>query len=255
MLIPARIAPLLVLAVFTWLAPARADAAARVAPAGKLRVHLDTEAFGWTQSRRYYEPGELRDPFNPRTNVLGFGLGRPVTGDAVSASGGGVTVSYSMIGLGIGYGIHRNLILGARFGFNASRLKDRTDDPMDPNDDASTVFVGGFVPYLEILPIAEGTVLPYILLRTGFVGSTLALRDPDDFSRFSTMAPTVGVGGGAHAFLTPYFSLDFGLTFDYRWVHGRSRVDAGGPIVVQPEWVRVNQSFTLAATLGISTWF
>lgn len=256
MTLKSRLVSLLALASLVSLSPVHARAAARVAPAGKVRLHIDTEAFGWTQGRDFYEPGEMKDPFNPRYNLIGFGAGRPIAGDSLGTdSAGSLTLNYSLIGIGVGYGIHRNLILGARLGFNANRIKDRNDNPMDPNDDAATVLIGGFTPYLEILPIAEGTVLPYILVRGGFVGSTFALRGPDSFSRYSTMAPTMGIGGGAHAFLTPYFSLDFGLTFDYRWILSRARFEVPGVPNVQPEWARASQSFTLAGTIGLSTWF
>jgi len=226
--------------------------AAKVAPAGKVRVHLDTEVLSWTHGRPYRDPGEAPDPANPRSNVIGFGAGRPVTIDGNPIGGA------SVIALGVGYGIHRHLILGARFGMNLSHSFDRNNNPDDNgNDDSRTAFVGTFTPYLEILPIPEGPILPFILVRTGFTGATDTGNDGPNWVRRGAMAPLLGVGFGAHAFVTQYFSVDFGLTFDYRWFHGIAR--AGGPIVPPttppPVWNRTAQSFTLAATLGISTWF
>ncbi|MBZ5712595.1 hypothetical protein [Nannocystis pusilla] len=226
--------------------------AAKVAPAGKVRVHLDTEVLSWTHGRPYLDPGQAPNPANPRWNVIGFGAGRPVTIDGNPIGGA------SVIALGVGYGIHRHLILGARFGMNLSHSFDRNNNPDDgENDDSTTSFVGTFTPYIEFLPIAEGPILPFILLRTGFTGATVTANDGPNWFRTGAMAPLVGVGFGAHAFVNQYFSVDFGLTFDYRWVHGIGR--AGGPIVPPntppPTWGRTAQSFTLAATLGLSTWF
>ncbi len=251
------LAPLLVSCAVCF-AAGSAHAMAKVAPAGKLRLHIDTELAGWTQTRNFYEPGVAKDPSNPRFNVIGFGAGRPITGDGIAASG---ILFNSLIGVGVGYGIHRNLILGARLGFNYASSKSKVDpDPNDPNpptNDARTgVFIGTFEPYLEILPIPEGTVLPYILVRSGFSGGTVTNHAGDAFQRTAVISPTVGVGGGAHAFLTPFFSLDFGITFDYRWFHDRARIkDPTAPFQVQPVWTRANQGFTLAAIVGISTWF
>ena len=76
--------------------------AARVAPQGKVRVHLDTEFFGWAHSRPYYEPGAVKDPANPRVNTIGFGFGRPLHGEASDLGGVG-TPSNTMIALGVGY--------------------------------------------------------------------------------------------------------------------------------------------------------
>jgi hypothetical protein len=236
----------LVCALWALAPPAEA---ARVAPAGKLRLHLDTEVLSWTHGRRYYEPGEMPEPLNPRWNVIGFGPGRPVTADGHPLGGS------SVIALGVGYGIHRHLILGARFGMNMTRHTDRNDDPMDGRNDRSDIdFVGTFTPYLEILPIPEGTVLPYILVRTGFTGGTVSFYDGPNLNRVGVMAPLVGVGFGAHAFITQFFSVDFGLTFDYRWVHSRGRTETPMGVVPVP-WSRDSQAFTLAGTLGISTWF
>lgn len=226
--------------------------AARVAPGGKVRVHLDTEALSYTHARNYYDPGEVPDPRNPRTNVIGFGAGRPLNIDGNPIGGP------SVIALGVGYGIHRHLILGARFGMNLSHTWDRNNDPNDGgNDDSVTQFVGTFTPYLEILPIAEGPILPFILFRTGFTGATLTANDGPNWGRTGAMAPLLGVGFGAHAFVTQFFSVDFGLTFDYRWFHGIGRI--GGPNVPPntpaPVWGRTAQSLTVAATIGVSTWF
>lgn len=201
----------------------------------------------------------MKDPENPRANSIGFGFGRPIYSEASDLGGVG-TPSNTMIGLGAGYGIHRYLILGARLGFNLTRAGQRTDDPATAKD-SNVVFVGGFIPYLEILPLPEGKgrFLPYVLVRTGFSGSTLTSSGDKDGERYllrtSTIAPVLGIGGGAHAFLTQYFSIDFGLTFDYRWIHSRARGNFPGEPEIKSEWQRAGQGFTLALVLGMSTWF
>lgn len=239
-----RIALAASLACVAGAAP-RAHAAAG-APHGKLRVSLDTEVFSWTQARPSYA-------FMPpiRTTTLGFGAGRPTSIDGRPFPGG------SVLALALGYGVHKHLVLGARFGMNLTHTFTRNPDPTDErNDDATTLFVGTVTPYLEILPRAEGRVLPFLLVRTGFTGTRSIVRDGVFWDRSGSIAPQVGAGAGVHAFVTRAVSIDAAVTFDYRWVFARART-GGGPDDpgVPLGWSRSGQSLILAATLGLSTWF
>jgi hypothetical protein len=139
---------------------------------------------------------------------------------------------------------------------NLARSIERSDDATDGvNDDATTRFIGTFTPYLEILPIPEGRVLPFILVRTGITGGTTMIRDGDTWTRVGSILPLVGVGVGAHAFVTKVVSIDFGATFDYRWVYSRGTIGGPGNPGQSAGWYRIGQSFTLAALLGLTTWF
>jgi hypothetical protein len=211
--------------------------AASVAPHGKVRVHVDTEVFAWSSSRTAFEG------IAPlRTNVIGIGVGRPVTLDGA--------LGQSLIGLGVGYGVHRHLIFGARLGLNYSSLSTTTAL-------SSTLLVGTFTPYLEILPLREGPILPFILLRTGVSGGFRKQSTMESRSRNDAVSPLAGIGVGAHGFIGRHFSLDLAITFDYRWnFTANQQVMVGDPPPVErPGWQHSSRGFTLAASLGLSTWF
>lgn len=241
---------LAVLCLFSALMHGNSAHAAHVAPRGKVRVGIDTEFFSWTRATPYRIPLLMDDPYPSRSHEIGFGPGRPVSIDGRPAGGG------SLVALGVGYGIHRHLLLGARFGMNLAHSFERNDDPTEGiNDDEVTRFLGTFTPFLEILPIPEGRVLPYIMVRAGLTGATATTRDGDAWTRISSLLPLAGAGVGAHAFVTQVISIDFGVTFDYRWVYGIGRHGGAGNLGNSLGWSRTGQSFTLAAVLGLSAWF
>ncbi|WP_143141415.1 hypothetical protein [Nannocystis exedens] len=224
--------------------------AASVGPRGKVRVGVETEVFSWTRATPYRLPLSMTGSPPSRSHELGFGPGRPVSIDGRPAGGG------SLLALGVGYGSHKHLLLGARFGMNLTHSFERNDDPSDDlNDDETTRFLGTLTPYLEILPISEGRVLPYILVRAGLTGATATSRYGDTWTRIGALLPLAGAGVGAHAFITPAISIDFGATFDYRWVYGVGRSGGPGNPGSSSGWSRTGQSFTLAAVLGLSAWF
>lgn len=249
-----------VIASLLALAPSAAQAAGPGRPEGKVRLHVDTEFFGWTQVRGFYDPREDPPPGNPRTNVVGFGALRPLRGDA--AADQVPYVLQPLIGLGVGYGVHKNIVVGVRTGFNFDRVRNR-NDIADPNVfSVSRAFSAVMLPYLEILPIAEGRILPFIMFRGGFSGAVLGDRTVgelagvpfEELDRTGVLAPQVGLGAGAHFFVTPGFSLDLSGNFDYRWIFARERqfganADPPGP------WDRRAQSFTLSIGFGLSAWF
>ena len=227
---------------------------------GKLRFHVDTDFFGWTHSRNFTDAPNAG--LNA-ANQVGFGFARPLAGEAgfggVGAflGGGG-----SMFGLGLGYGITRYLILGARVGMSFDHYSAPTDAPFK---NTQNFFSTIFTPYLEILPLPRGRVLPFILVRSGFQaaafgdrtkGSDPILGDVSALDRTSLIAPTIGVGGGAHFLLTDRFSLDASLMFDYRWYFSRGRTSSSTGPTVTTDWDKAGrQSFTLGAVVGFSVWF
>lgn len=227
---------------------------------GKLRFHVDTDFFGWTHSRNFTDAPNA--PLNAG-NQVGFGFARPLAGEAgfgglnALLGGGG-----SMFGLGLGYGISRYLILGARLGMSFDHYSSPTSAPFKST---SNYFSTIFTPYLEILPLPRGRVLPFILVRSGFQaaaygdrtrGSDPILGNVDNLDRTSLIAPTIGVGGGAHFLLTDRFSLDASLMFDYRWYFAKNRVSTTNGPTVTTDWDKAGrQSFTLGAVVGFSVWF
>lgn len=258
------------LAVLLAAGSAAAAEPTRYTAEGKLRLHLDTDLFGWTQVRPWYEPNEKPDP-NPhdRTNIIGFGAMRPLMIDrsGFDAVGAGL-YSNSMFALGIGYGVHRHVVIGARFGLAFDRLRNRSDADDDVPDSYSVdrYFSIAFMPYIEVLPIPEGRILPYFLFRAGLAGSAYGNRTHyeiggmvvgDSLDRTSTISPVVGTGFGAHFFLIPQFSLDLGLNFDYRWIYagGHTKDYLDDANSTENDWVRGAQAFNLGINTGLSVWF
>lgn len=217
----------------------------------RFRFHIDTEALNWTHARDFPPPevGEV-----DRTNTFGLGFARPLEGDKPLAAAG--LPGTSMFGLGLGYGITPYLILGARLGL-------AFDHQGDPNDgDIKTTrnfFQTIFNPYLEILPLPRGRVMPFILVRTGFsaaaFGTHTSAPGGDGLNRDSFIAPTIGAGAGIHFLITDFFSLDASLMFDYRWYFTKNRTRVGDTTTTT-DWDKAGlQSLTLAAVLGFSVWF
>lgn len=251
---------------------------ARYTAEKKLRLHIDTDLFGWTQGRPWYEPDARPDPDpHTRVNVIGFGAMRPLLLDRTAGGGfdfgsGAVFTGGSMFALGLGYGVHRHVVVGARLGLAFDRLRVRSDADMDAPDDFTVFryFGGVFTPYIEILPVPEGRILPYFLFRTGIAGTVAGAHtkgsvvlDPglppitaDSLERDSAISPLIGVGAGAHFFLVPQFSLDLGLNFDYRWIFTRSFMkDNQSSSSMKTDWARSTQAFNLGVNLGLSVWF
>jgi len=258
-----RLSPLLSLLPALLIAGTAATAAA--APADpenrvhrRFRFHIDTDAVGWTRGRDFPADG----PDVTKVDTVGVGFARPLQGDKPIAGdagffGGGT----SMFGLGLGYGISPYLILGARVGL----AFDRTTSPSDsPFKNSTNFFSTVFTPYLEILPLPRGRILPFILVRSGLSAAAIGDRtrgsegpiEVNTLERFSFIGPTVGIGGGAHFLITDYFSIDASLMFDYRWYFSKGLTkDKIAGTSVSGDWEKGWQSFTLGAVLGFSVWF
>lgn len=246
---------------------------------GKLRLHLDTDLFSWTQVRPWYDPPDKPGAQNPRpdtnpherTNIIGFGAARPLGIYSTDQSPGLFLTGSSQFALGVGYGVHRHVLIGARLGLSFDRVRDRSDaGDMNPDDFSVDRFFGAvFTPYIEILPLPEGRILPFILIRTGVAGTAHGTRvrtfteipglpavETDNLGRTSTISPTVGVGAGAHFFVIPQFSFDLGLNFDYRWVAFRTfQKDNVSGNTAKTDWSHISQGFSLGVNLGLSVWF
>ncbi len=223
---------------------------------GKLRFHVDTDFFGWTHSRNFTD--DPNAPINAN-NRVGFGFARPLAGDG--GDDGVLLGRGSMFGLGLGYGISDYLILGARMGLSFDHLSSPADGP---NKTTYNYFSTIFTPYLEILPLPRGRVLPFILVRSGFQAAAFGARStgPDPIfgvtglNRTSIIAPTVGIGGGAHFLITDTFSLDASLMFDYRWYFTKDRTSPDNGPTVTTDWEKAGtQSASLGAVVGFSVWF
>lgn len=224
----------------------------------RFRFHVDTDAVGWTHGREFpVEGAEVS-----RVNTVGLGFARPLQGDKpVAGADPFFGTGTSMFGLGLGYGISPYLILGARVGLSFDHIGTPTDSPVK---NTSNYFSTIFTPYLEILPLPRGKILPFILVRSGFNAAALGDRNKGDnglfqvdtLDRRSLIAPTLGVGAGAHFLITDFFSIDASLMFDYRWYFAKNlTADHVAGTSVSTDWTKAWQSFTLGAVLGFSVWF
>lgn len=199
---------------------------------GKLRVHFDVDFL--VQPR----PNDYQD-------TAASQLARP------------------LYGLGFGYGVHKNIVIGAKLAFNFARVRDRSDAVLDANTlSVQRETNGAFTPYIEYLPLATGRIMPFIGFRAGLAWHTEMQRTRtevagmtfDAGARASELGPLVGLSGGAHFFLTPSFSLDAAALFDTRWTFGRAR--ALGDNAPDPDsWAPAQSIMNLGLGLGLSAWF
>ena len=219
---------------------------AAAAPAGaaggpKVRVHVDTDLFGFT----HFDP-DASDSADANVNTLGFGLGRLSLID-----GGTAFFDRPLIAFGAGVVLlDGHAVLGARAGFVV--------DGVLRNGSNDTSVGGRLVPYFNYMFDPIGRVRPYIGLRFGLGGGTTTAEG--EFAgeitrdRISVIYPIVGVQGGVHVFLAERVSLDPGLSFDYAAPHGKSKrlepmegADTGFELA--------GHVLNAAITLGLSAWF
>jgi hypothetical protein len=200
----------------------------------RVRLHADSEAFGFTHVARDAAPGN--------SNSVGFGIGRPMLLDT-----GFVRPVW---GIGLAYAFPgRRALLGARFAF-AVDGSFRSD-----NADSITSVAGNLVPYFRWVFRPAGKFRPYIDGRFGLGGGTL-IEKAGDGSTFevSSIWPTVGVGAGVHTFVVDTFSFDCGLGFDYAAPHARTRTKSEGT-TVRGGFIQSSSVFSLGVLAGFSVWF
>jgi hypothetical protein len=199
----------------------------------RVRLHADTEAFGFTHVSRGGAPGN--------TNIVGFGLGRPPFLD-----GGFVRPVW---GLGLAYVFAgQRAVLGARFAFAVDGVF-RTDDVA-----STTSVAGNFVPYFRWVFLHGRRFRPYVTVRFGLGGGTL-IEPLDESSNFqvSSFWPTAGAGTGLHAFVTDELSLDLGLDFDYAAPHAITKSET--EFMTAVGGLQSANVFSLGLLVGFSVWF
>lgn len=211
------------------------------AQGARVRVHVDTDFFGFT----HYDP-DASNSADANVNTLGFGLGRLSLID-----GGTAFFDRPLLAFGVGavlLGGHA--VLGARAAFVVDGvLRSGSND---------TAVGGRLVPYFNYMFDPIGRVRPYLGLRFGFGGGSTTIEG--DFAgeptrdRISVIYPIVGVQGGVHVFLAERISLDPGLSFDYAAPHAKTKrlepmegEDTGFELA--------GHVLNAAITLGLSAWF
>lgn len=156
------------------------------------------------------------------------------------------------IGIGAGYAVRKHVMLGARI-----------DTAVEPRGGGIVGVRGELSPYVEFLFAREQAVRPFAIIRGG-LGRSHAFRRNDEEEAIEavgpmTWYPTLGLGVGAHAFITDVVSFDAMLTLDHRWNFERPL--AGGDAEVSEEgvtptsWYYRDGTLSTALTFGFSSWF
>ncbi|MEM9454901.1 MAG: hypothetical protein AAGF11_12030 [Myxococcota bacterium] len=225
------------------LLPASALAAPSANPPAKVRVHVDTDVFGFS----HYNPQD-NDADDSNTNVVGFGIGRPTFID----TGNFVIFDRPVLAFGVGGVIlDGRAVIGARAAF--------TVDGVLRGNDNDTYVAGRLVPYFNWMFNPRGRIRGFLGGRFGFGGAAVTFEefdDPDFVVRrqFNSIYPIVGVQGGMHIFIVERVSLDPGLSFDYIAPHSRSHRVEPDPEPVG-DFDKDGDAVNFAVTFGLSAWF
>lgn len=204
------------------------------------RLHIDTDALGFTHINR--DGGGMNDDAD-KDNNLGFGIGRLSLVDG----------TINALGIGFGYGfLDTRAIVGARFSLVV--------DGSNLGEDAKTTsFRGNFQPYFQWMFLPDSWVRPYVEARVGIGGGVTADKTnngggPETRTVNNSLYAYGGVGGGVHLFPVDYFSVDLGLNLNMAGVYGKGKTTTGD-VTMETDWD--NQAFVLnlAAMVGFSTWF
>ncbi len=234
-----------------------AKAGAKVAGGGfkgkvpRIRIHADTDFFGWTNI-----DDEGPGPDDPDINVVGFGFGRPTLTDSGLCTAACLLSVRPVWGLGIGVVLYKGqIVVGSRFSFTVDGIYD--DD--DNDDDTVNLVAGQFVPYFRWVFRPQRRVRPYVEARFGLGGGTVVANEPgnvpDTKATTNVIYPTVGVGGGVHLFIVDALSVDAGLNFDYAAPHQRTLLDPEPPGGNDEGYEPVANVYNLGVLLGLSIWF
>jgi len=222
-------------AMFSLTFPTAARAARRDVDGARgknVRVHVETDAFGWT----HVNP----DGDGDNTNTFGLGFGRST----------GIDAGLGRPGWSIGIGgllARSRLNLGVKVAFVVDTIKDDDAGPEDV-DTRTTVVTGNLVPYLHWIFRPNKRVRPYVGGEFGVGGTTnfSAEEGADDAVTTNTVYPIVGATGGMHIFLVNSCSLNTGLAFNYWAPHARVEDD---------NYAKTADIINLGLQLGLSVWF
>jgi hypothetical protein len=200
--------------------------------AGKTRAHFDLEAFYWVGAIGLPRGGNELEIRNDAVGVFG-------------------TPRFPL-GVGLGYGLSENMVIGARIDFSA-----------DPNDfgPSGVTLRAGIAPYVELMFLRERHVRPFVQLRAGLGGGRSFARVPGRRALESTGAaivyPLVGLGLGTHVFLSEEVSFDALLGLEHRWNVRRQQSSVATVLedVEVTRWQMIDTSLSIALTFGFSRWF
>lgn len=212
------------------------------------RVHLDVDLASWTRQAPW-----------PRDAG-----GSPGTRDVI----GFIGFRRFGFGFGIGRGFRDVLVVGIRGSYEISRGVQRT--PYDV--DGPRAVEGHVMPYAELLFVRKHIVRPFAMIRGGIGGALVALDGGSPVDRpkaaASLITPTIGIGLGAHAFVTDLVSIDGLFTIDHRWEYMRLKgglAGAGDLVASAPSSADdlearaghhpFGRRLTVALGIAVSRWF
>src|SRR5690606_11913132 len=200
--------------------------------AGMRRAHFDLEAVYWVGAISLPRHGNELRIHNDAVGIFGH---RRVP-----------------LGVGLGYGLSENLVVGARVDFSA--------DPRDDAGPSGVTIRAGIAPYVQLMFLRDRHVRPFAHVRAGIGGGRTFVRVPGQRTLESTGAailyPLIGVGVGTHVFLSEEVSFDALLSFEHRW--NVRRLDAMPTVADHIEigrWRLLDTSVSAAITFGFSRWF
>jgi hypothetical protein len=200
---------------------------------GKKRAHFELEALYWVGAITLPRQGNALRIDNEAVGVFGH--------------------PRFPLNLGLGYGLTENLVVGARVDFSA----DMRDDLAHPG----VTIRSAISPYVELMFLRDRHVRPFAHLRAGLGGGRTFVRVPEQRALESTGAsilyPLIGLGLGAHVFLSEEVSFDAMVGVEHRWNVRRqgAAVRTAVEDVEIGRWRLLDTSFSAVFSFGFSRWF
>lgn len=213
----------------------------------RFRVHLGYDLANWLRQTPWPRFGG-EDTVGPRDDAAVLGYRR------------------MGIGFGLGHGFGDRIVTGLHFQYELTRGIQRTLQPAERSPRALGFAV---MPYVEFMMMRRGTVRPYVMARAGIGGSIVTADGSSPLQRragdtLSLLMPSVGVGMGAHAFVSRDVSLDGAVTIDHRWEFARAPGSLPDPAAVAMGQEAITtrgrhgafgRRLNTALVLSVSRWF
>lgn len=144
------------------------------------------------------------------------------------------------LGLGLGYVVNRNLVIGATLSLGLSRT--RGEIPEHDIVMRLSQFEASLRPHVEYVFLPDRRVRPFVLARVGATLVTSVQGFGSSYEPYTRVRPQVGGGVGVHAFVLPRLS-----------VHVLASLDYGVDLEVEAKNVGAMQ-VAFGGTVGLSLW-
>ncbi len=148
--------------------------------------------------------------------------------------------------------------LSASFALNEwLAIGGRLDWAVEPRGEETTIR-GGFSPFAQVFFARDRNVRPFAFVRAGAGRSNTVRADEDGVRAVGprTWYPMLGLGLGAHVFITETISFDAKLGVDQRWNLARPLAPAGAaPDAPSASWRYRDTTLSTSIAVGFSRWF